>query len=151
MPYKDKDKQKNHKREYYEKNKDKILEERKEYRINNKEKIKEYCEANKEEKKEYDKEYRLNNKDKIKEERKEYRQTEAGKKSSRISTWKKIGVESEDYDALYEYYLNCKYCENCEVELVEGSIGANKKCLDHDHKTGLFRNVLCNTCNVRRG
>ena len=27
----------------------------------------------------------------------------------------------------------------------------NKKCLDHDHKTGLFRNIICNRCNVIRG
>jgi hypothetical protein len=132
--------QKARKREYYEKNKDKILEERKEHYEKNKDKILEQK-----------KEYKLNNKDKIKEKNKEYFQTEAGKKSSRITKWKKRNVKSEDYDALYEYYLNCKYCENCEVELVEGSIGANKKCLDHDHKTGLFRNILCHSCNIRRG
>jgi hypothetical protein len=128
--------QKARKREYYEKNKDKILEERKEYYEKNKEKIKEY---------------KINNKDKIKEQNKEYFQTEQGIKSSRITKWKTRGVESEDYDALYEYYINCKYCENCEVELVEGSFGANKKVLDHCHKTGMFRNILCCGCNNRRG
>ena len=98
--------------------------------------IKKYCELNKE---------------RIKKDRKNYRQTEEGKKSIRISNWKFKGVICDDFDKLYEYYLNCWNCEECNVELIEGCYGANKKCLDHDHRTGLFRNVLCNTCNTKRG
>jgi hypothetical protein len=116
---------------YYEKNK----EHKKEYYEKNKEQIQEYYEKNKEQIKEYNK---------------EYSQTEAGKKSNRINNWKQIGVKSEDYNALYEYYINCKYCENCDIELIEGNYGANKRCLDHCHKTGLFRNVLCHICNIKR-
>ena len=26
----------------------------------------------------------------------------------------------------------------------------NKKCMDHCHLTGLFRNILCNSCNSKR-
>jgi hypothetical protein len=104
---------------------------------------------------EYFKEYYINNQDKIKEQSKEYSkeylQTEAGKKSKRITNWKQTGVKSADYNALYEYYINCKYCENCGVEFVDGDLGSNKKCLDHSHKTGLFRNILCCGCNNRRG
>jgi hypothetical protein len=143
--------QKARKREYYEKNKDKILEQRKAHYINNQEKLKEYKINNKDKIKEQNKEYKINNKDKIKEKNKQYYQTEQGIKSNRISSWKQIGVKSEDYNALYEYYINCKYCEVCEIELISGSFGANKKCLDHDHKTGLFRNILCCVCNLRRG
>jgi hypothetical protein len=107
-----------------------------------------------EERKAYLKAYYEKNKEQIqenkKEQNKEHFQTEEGKKSSRINNWKQRRVKSEDYNALYEYYLNCKYCENCGVEFVDGDLGANKKCLDHSHKTGLFRNILCNTCNNRR-
>ena len=85
-----------------------------------------------------------------KEYHKEYRQTEAGIKSYRISNWKTIGVKHDDYSSLYNYYLNCEKCENCSIEFIEGNYGANKKCLDHDHETGLFRNVLCNRCNIKR-
>ena len=71
-------------------------------------------------------------------------------KTTAIHKWKSRGVISDDYNSLYEYYLNCKNCEECNVELVECK-KSNSRCLDHNHKTGLFRNVLCNSCNVKRG
>ena len=123
----------------------------KEYNKKNKEKIKEYKKEYREKNKEYCKEYREKIKEKQKEYHKEYRQTEAGKKSHRISYWKQSGLICGDFDSLYDKYINCKNCEVCDVELVEGMYGANKRCLDHSHKTGLFRNILCNTCNTRRG
>jgi len=79
-----------------------------------------------------------------------YYNTEHGKKVRRIKNWESSGVKSDDWDALYEYYFNCWECENCGVELIEGLYGNNKKCLDHCHKTGEFRNVLCNFCNLLR-
>jgi len=71
-------------------------------------------------------------------------------KSNRVKKWKSRGVICEDWNVLYDKYINTTNCEMCDVELIEGNFGANKKCLDHDHKTGEFRNVLCNTCNCRR-
>jgi len=85
-----------------------------------------------------------------KESRQKYDQTENGKKSKRISDWKYRGVKSDNFDELYEYYVNCWECENCGVELIEGLYGNNKKCLDHCHITGEFRNVLCHYCNLLR-
>ena len=107
----------------------------KQYHQNNLDRAKEYRELTKEKKKEY---------------MKEYRKTDAYKKSYRITNWKKSGVKSDDFNSLYEHYLNCKNCENCNVELQNGNV-KNKKCLDHDHETGLFRNIICNRCNVIRG
>tara|TARA_R110000803_G_C11737131_1_gene290495 strand:+ start:186 stop:539 length:354 start_codon:yes stop_codon:yes gene_type:complete len=104
----------------------------------NKQYQKEWREANKEYHKEYQKEYK-----------KEYNQTEAGRKSRIICHWKSRGIYSENYNSLYEYYLNVENCEECDVELVEGIV-SNGRCLDHDHKTGLFRNVLCRSCNIKR-
>jgi DNA mismatch repair ATPase MutL len=155
-----KEKIKEYKKEYYENNKEQIKEKKKEYRENNKEKIKEkgkeYRETHKEQKKEENKKYREENKDDIKKNREEnkeyfkkYNKTEKGKKIYRISNWKSYGIIHDDFDALYDYYINCKNCENCNVELVEGH-KANSRCLDHSHKTGLFRNILCNACNTKR-
>ena len=118
----------------------------KEYRKANKEKQKEY----REKAKEYQKDYRENNKEKAKEYNKEYRKTEVGIKSQRISKWKQRDVISDDYDKLYEMYMNTNNCEECNIELIEGRYGNNRKCLDHCHKTGEFRNVLCNGCNNKR-
>ena len=78
----------------------------------------------------------------------EYRKTFNGVKSHFINTWKTRGVKSEDYDLLYEYYFSITNCEKCLILLTTG--GKNKrttKCLDHNHLTGDFRNVLCMSCN----
>ena len=139
MPYKDPEKHKEICRKYQQENKEKIKEKEKEWRENNKEKVLEYK-----------KKWRENNREKIREYEKEYNQTETGKKSCRITNWKKRGIKSDDYNSLYDYYINCKNCELCNVELVEG-LDNNSKCLDHDHESGLFRNVLCRSCNVKRG
>ena len=98
-------------------------------------------------KKEYDKIYCEKNKEKRKEYNKIFSQTEAGKKSHTISKWKNRGVKHDDFSSLYDYYLNCKNCEECGKE----DITRNNKHLDHDHDTGLFRNVLCLSCNIKRG
>ncbi len=135
MPFKNKEENKEYQRQYYLKNKQKLLDKQKKYNNDNKEKINEKM-------KKY---YNENKKDRL-----EYSKTENGRKSCRINNWKNRGVISDDYDKLYDYYLSIDNCENCGIELCEGIYGNNKKCLDHDHETGLFRNILCNTCNILR-
>ena len=81
----------------------------------------------------------------------EYRQSEAGKKSARISCWKQMGVISDDYEVLYTKWKETTHCEECNIEMVEGNEGKHKKTLDHDHNTGKVRNIVCNSCNVKRG
>lgn len=82
---------------------------------------------------------------------KEFRASEAGKKSAKITHWKQWGIISDDYDALYIKWKETTHCEACDVELVEGNKGANRKSTDHDHKTGAFRNIVCHKCNMERG
>ena len=80
-----------------------------------------------------------------------YRKSEAGKKSARISNWKKMGLKSDDYNLVYDDWKSATHCEECNIELIEGNTGKNKKVLDHDHNTGLSRAVICNSCNIIRG
>jgi len=68
-----------------------------------------------------------------------YRQSPEYKKSSRISDWKRYGVICDDFDTLYERYLNTEFCELCNVELtVDRYNTSTTRCLDHCHETGEF-------------
>ena len=148
----------------YENNKEKLKENAKKWYENNKERGREnnkkWCENNKAKRKTYEKKRYENNKEKLKENAKkyreknkekvkEYRQTPSGKKSRRICKWKSCGVIYDDWDKLYEKYINTTNCELCEVELTEDKrITKTTRCLDHDHYTGLFRNIVCWNCNL---
>jgi len=124
-------------KQWYEDNKEEKLKKNKEWRDNNKERMKTLH-----------KEWRENNAERNAARHKEYLQTDAGRKSSRITAWKRIGVKSDDYNALYEKYINTHNCERCNVEITEGKGLIGKRHLDHDHETGYFRNVLCGMCNA---
>ena len=85
----------------------------------------------KEYQKEYMREYRLkNNQNKY-------------KKSNTLNNWRRSGVKG-DLDELYKKYVNTDKCEICEKVFSD----TYNRCLDHDHETGEFRNVLCRSCNT---
>tara|TARA_R100000541_G_C1840906_1_gene75892 strand:+ start:95 stop:529 length:435 start_codon:yes stop_codon:yes gene_type:complete len=82
--------------------------------------------------------------------RKEYNrqwsQTPKGRKSSTIRSWKTGGLIG-DYDAIYERYINTTHCDDCKIVLATDGQSRTTRCMDHNHKTGEFRNVLCKKCN----
>ena len=63
-------------------------------------------------------------------------------KSLRKSNWKKRGVIG-DLDQLYEIWFSAEKCNICEYIF----LNTKNKCLDHNHDTGLFRQILCRNCN----
>jgi hypothetical protein len=147
-------------RDYYEKNKEKIKENAKknhEKNKNNEEYIKKkrgyykkYEEKNKEKRKEYAKKYREENKEKIKEAQLNYKKNNPDRllKTKRISMWKKYGIICENYDEMYEKYINTTCCDYCNKSFVS----SQDRQLDHDHNitdAPNVRGVLCINCNTR--
>ena len=102
-----------------------------------------YAENNRETILERKKLFYQNNKHKSYYQRDTYKDTPQYKKSHTISNWKTRGVVG-DYDEMYNIYLNTNKCDVCHYVFDE----TNKKCLDHDHDTGLFRQILCHRCNL---
>ena len=102
----------------------------------------------KKEQKEYNREYSQNPINKQK--RKEYDESDKGKKSNMAGNWKHQGLvvtSEEELDEIYDRYLASERCEKCNKKYTE----KNRKCMDHEHlngKFGAFRNILCNACNL---
>jgi len=139
---------------YNLKNSEKLKAQNKIYRIKNAEKIKAYKQENAEKINTQRRVYRQSNDEKIKADKKLHRQEniEKYKKKDTIVNWKRSGLICDDYDKLYELYLQSTNCEECDCKYSVKGDGVGKfKCMDHCHTIGLFRNFLCNKCNLRRG
>ena len=66
-------------------------------------------------------------------------------KGTMIHKWKSRGVIYNDFDELYEVYINTNVCSHCSKEFKTSL----ERHLDHCHKTGLFRKIVCCGCNNR--
>ena len=92
--------------------------------------------------------WRAKNKQKIMEYNSTYDKTEKGIKSRLKKVWKYHGIISNDWEATYNHYINCTYCEWCD----EPFKNSRDKHLDHDHDINNevnIRGVLCCSCNTR--
>ena len=96
------------------------------------------------------KKYNETNKEVRTKQKKLYRESDQGRKNYMLSNWYRIGLKG-NYEKIYEYYLKTEHCQECECVFGKRGDGTGTfKCMDHHHATGLFRNVLCNACNIRR-
>ena len=62
--------------------------------------------------------------------------------------WKYRGLicSDEEFEAIYEIYITSTKCELCE-KIYKSS---RDRCMEHDHNTGKFRNIVCQRCNARK-
>ena len=60
-----------------------------------------------------------------------------------IYDWKRKGVITEDFDEVYDIYINTMECDHCGKEFPD----TTDRCLDHDHETGNIRAIVCKKCN----
>jgi hypothetical protein len=124
-------------KEYHAAHKEKINRRHKKYRDTHKEKLTQYYTTHKEERKEYYKAH--------KEERKRYRDTH--KKECKGHNYRRLyGLTLDDYNRMFEKQNG--HCAICGTHISEL---AKPLSIDHDHKTGKIRGLLCNSCNFGLG
>lgn len=56
--------------------------------------------------------------------------------------WSRYRMTPEDWELIWESQQGC--CDICRRKLEKLGIGT---CVDHDHKTGFVRGILCADCN----
>lgn len=64
------------------------------------------------------------------------------KKLTAYHHWKERGLNMDNFDNIYDRYVNTECCDICKC-----SFENTTKCMEHNHKTGEFRGVVCNMCN----
>ena len=67
-------------------------------------------------------------------------------KSTTKCNWKKIGIIFEDnyhFEYVYNIYIHETHCDLCGKEFTKSL----DRQLEHNHKTGGVRNIVCNKCN----
>jgi hypothetical protein len=58
--------------------------------------------------------------------------------------WKKSGLVMTNFEEIYNRYIVATNCELCNKEFPN----TRDRCMDHNHETGEFRNIVCNRCNI---
>ena len=101
-----------------------------------------YRQKNKEQIAEKAREYYENTKERDREKIQHNNNSPAGIKSKMMSGWRRRGVINVN-DEMYNNYIATTHCECCLKEFSS----SRDRCLDHDHETGEFRWIICQSCN----
>lgn len=74
------------------------------------------------------------------------------KTTSAIEKLRQYGLESEDYLRLYDAQEGkCKICGLRAPRVISGTVETKALFVDHDHRTGKVRGLLCSNCNAGLG
>lgn len=121
---------------YYEKNRVKLMDAAKTYSTNNSEKVKAA-----------DKKKYLKNRENILKRVKIYSNSPKGKNKRLKRTY---GITLDQYDKMFKEQDGCcAICGNPETSVFKGTVRALG--VDHNHKTGKVRGLLCTGCNIKLG
>lgn len=153
MPYKNKEDRIANSKNYYQSNKDKIKSYIKTWCLKNKDKVHKYARKSRKKRSESGAwaSYYEENQEKIKarsrDHGKHWRQMYPDRAKNQTLK-KKYGITLEQYEEKLK--SQGMLCACCGLELDEKSI-IRKPQVDHCHSTGLFRGILCRTCNIVEG
>lgn len=96
------------------------------------------------------KQYHLNREDRCMKARKRYKQNPIAKRKCILKKW--YGITLEDYDKMFEAQKGlCAICGNPETVKRKNDTAIRRLAIDHDHRTGKIRGLLCGDCNVGLG
>jgi len=95
--------------------------------------------------------YYQKNKETILSKQKEYRQTPKGRKQKKINKWVERGLVAtkDEREFIYLTWKSQYHCDICGVILTRDGQSGTTCCMDHDHKTGEYRQILCKACNCK--
>ena len=134
MPYKDPENKKEYARQWRQRN---LAKEK--ARLADRVKTPEY--------KKYQSEYRQANRNKAKAYTKAWQKTDHGKNKMLLNRY---GITLEQYNQMLEKQLHaCAICKEPESQISWGK--TKRLAVDHDHKTGKVRGLLCQRCNTTLG
>jgi hypothetical protein len=141
---------KKYSREYAQNHHNKVIEYQNEYREKNKNKKqeyqKQYYEKNKKELRAYRAKYKNEHEEEIKEQQKQYR-LKYPEKIKNHDLLSGHGITLNDYNKMLKEQNNgCAICGNPETDK-EVNKKVKSLSVDHDHKTGKVRGLLCSKCN----
>ena len=57
--------------------------------------------------------------------------------------WKSRGLKTDNFEDIYNKYIYATHCELCNKQFEN----TKDRQMEHDHNTGKFRNIVCNSCN----
>lgn len=90
-------------------------------------------------------------KDSYRRNREKYRAyNRSDKRRKNVFRWKlerKFGITEKQFDDMLALQAGCCAICGCEPDEANGHRHKHRLCIDHDHKTGIVRGLLCTTCN----
>lgn len=96
---------------------------------------------------EYQSEYRKKNRKKAKKSTELWRLTDNGRNKTLLRSY---GITLQQYNEMLEKQGGvCAICLQPERMVHKGKV--KRLCVDHDHKTGKVRGILCHRCNTTLG